>query len=66
MPRSSHARSNRRAFATLPVRPRLGGAARPGEPAQSDAAGHVAREASYLGGDRTDAGSPLMPSKVHA
>ena len=66
MPCSSHARSNRRAFATLLVRPRLGGAALPGQSAKSFAAGHVAREAARLGGDRTEAGSPLTSSKVHA
>ncbi|MBE7202726.1 MAG: hypothetical protein INR70_33690 [Parafilimonas terrae] len=66
MPRSSHARSSRRAFKTLLVRPRLGGAALSGQSAKSGAAGHGAREAAYLGGDRTVTGSPLIPSKVHA
>ena len=66
MPRSSHARSNRRALATLRVRPRLGGTALSGPSAKSGAAGHVAREASHLGGDPTEAVSPLIPSKVQA
>ena len=79
MPRSSHARSNCRTFATLLVPRLLGGAALSGQSAKSSAAGHVAwageatilradgaLEASYLGGDRTEAGSPLILSEVHA
>jgi hypothetical protein len=83
MLRSSHARSTHRAFATLRVRPRLGGAALTGGSARSGAAGQVARDAKAAGlradgareaprgarcrgGDRIEAGSALIPAKVHA
>ncbi len=86
MLRSSHARSTHRAFATLRMRPRLGGAALTGGSARSGAAGQVAqvardakasglradgareapRGARCRGGDRIEAGSALIPAKVHA